>query len=73
MFARSSQANRMHLSDNQIHKLEPEAFKGLYSLKELHLKSNLVQHLHEDTFKGLTRLRTLNFNNNKVRISSDEQ
>uniref|UniRef100_A0A158R4Z9 EGF-like domain-containing protein n=1 Tax=Syphacia muris TaxID=451379 RepID=A0A158R4Z9_9BILA len=54
------------LSSNNIVEIAPDAFYGLWQLRELILYKNNISEIHPNTFHGLSNLTTLLLNSNRL-------
>ncbi|XP_069702133.1 leucine-rich repeat and transmembrane domain-containing protein 1-like [Periplaneta americana] len=56
----------LSLSDNDIERLEPEAFIRLEGLETIDLHNNKLEHLHRGLFQTNTNLTNLDLSNNNI-------
>lgn len=56
----------LSFTQNQLKKIEPNAFKGLVNLENLQLDFNQVREIAVDAFKGLARLKYLSLGHNQL-------
>ena len=60
----------LDLTENRIHTVQDDAFKGLSSLVQLNLQGNEITALPSNAFEGLEKLEWLHLTSNKLRIIS---
>ena len=57
-----------HVSNNQITKLDINAFPMQSNVEELYIQGNLIRTLDQDSFRNLLKLRKLNIGGNEIKV-----